>query len=217
MIGTIKYFLKFLLFRRAFSIKNKHNKTFPKNFFSLNDVEIWIGTYGPLRIIWFGMTGEKLTIWSYCSIAQNVEFLLGWNHNYKRFSTYPFGILSWAHGAWERESNTKWPIIVCDDVWLAYGCKILSGVSIWKGAIVSAFSVVTKDVPPYSIVGWVPAKILKYRFSPDIITVLQKLPPMNHISIDKLLSNYDTIVDIQSLEDIRGLDNIFLVDKNTSN
>jgi acetyltransferase-like isoleucine patch superfamily enzyme len=55
------------------------------------------------------------------------------------------------------------PIIVCDDVWVGYGVSILKGVTIGTGAIIAAGSVVTKNVPPYSIVGGVPAKIIKMR------------------------------------------------------
>lgn len=54
-------------------------------------------------------------------------------------------------------------IVIHDDVWVGGGSVILAGVTIGKGAIIAAGAVVNKDVPPYSIVGGVPAKVLKYR------------------------------------------------------
>ena len=72
-------------------------------------------------------------------------------------------------------SFSKGNIIVEDDVWIGSNCVILSGVKIGKGSIVGAGSVVTKDVEPYSIVGGSPAKLIKYRFSAEIITALNKI------------------------------------------
>ena len=73
------------------------------------------------------------------------------------------------------EAISKGDIIVDDDVWIGYGATILSGVHIGQGAVIAAGAVVTKDVPPYAIVGGVPAKVIKYRFSPEIIQQLMKL------------------------------------------
>jgi acetyltransferase-like isoleucine patch superfamily enzyme len=70
---------------------------------------------------------------------------------------------------------SKGPIIIGNDVWIATGSTVLSGVTIGNGAVVAANSVVTSDVPPYAVVGGSPAKILKYRFTPDIIAVLQEI------------------------------------------
>ena len=65
--------------------------------------------------------------------------------------------------------------ITIDDVWIGFRATILSGVHIGQGAVVAAGAVVTKDVPPYAIIGGVPAKIIKYRFSPEVIEQLLKL------------------------------------------
>jgi len=64
---------------------------------------------------------------------------------------------------------------VNDDVWIGHGSTILSGVRIGQGAVVAAGSVVTKDVPLYAIVGGVPAKVIKYRFEPEMIEQLLKV------------------------------------------
>ena len=72
-------------------------------------------------------------------------------------------------------SRSKGAIIVDDDVWIGYGATIMSGVHIGQGAVVAAGAVVTKDVPPYAIVGGVPAKVIKYRIEPEMIEELLKI------------------------------------------
>jgi acetyltransferase-like isoleucine patch superfamily enzyme len=57
--------------------------------------------------------------------------------------------------------------VIEDDVWIGHGCIIIAGVRIGRGAVVAAGTVVTKDVPPYAIVGGVPAKLIRYRFTPE--------------------------------------------------
>ena len=67
------------------------------------------------------------------------------------------------------------PIVVEDDVWIGFGAIILAGVTIGRGAIIGAGSVVNKDVPPYAIVGGVPAKVIKYRFDPATVESLLRI------------------------------------------
>lgn len=74
-----------------------------------------------------------------------------------------------------KDAFSKGDIIVDDDVWIGYGATIMSGVHIGQGAVVAAGAVVTKDVPPYAIVGGVPAKVIKYRFEPEMIEELLKV------------------------------------------
>ena len=103
----------------------------------------------------------------------------------RSLSTYPFPIFyeEWEHGIWADQAwDNKGDIVVGNDVWIGYEAVILSGVKIGDGAIVGARAVVTKDVPPYTIVGGVPAKPIRKRFPDDIIAKLLKsrwwdLPP----------------------------------------
>ena len=100
-------------------------------------------------------------IGNYISIAQNVHFLLDVEHFANHISTYPFKV-KLLHSQ-KSESFSKGDIIIDDDVWIGYGATILSGVRIGQGAVVATGAVVTSDVPPYAIVGGVPAKVIKYR------------------------------------------------------
>jgi serine acetyltransferase len=75
----------------------------------------------------------------------------------------------------ELEAVSKGDIVVGDDVWIGYGATILSGVHIGQGAVVAAGALVAKDVPPYAIVGGVPAKVIKYRFEPALIERLLEI------------------------------------------
>ena len=112
--------------------------------------------------------GAKLSIGKYCSIAVDTRFYLGGNHNYNRVTTYlpPDGI--------EIDNNspnflTKGDINVGNDVWIGDGATILSGINIGDGAIIASYSVVTKDVEPYTIVGGNPAKQIRKRFDKQTI------------------------------------------------
>ena len=75
----------------------------------------------------------------------------------------------------EAETQAKGDIIVNDDVWIGDSALILSGVEIGQGAVIAAGAVVTEDVPPYAVVGGVPARVIKYRFTDDVIKELVKI------------------------------------------
>ena len=156
----LKY-LKLYLFRKKYRRLNRHNLTQIMNFCDLSKVIVGKKTYGELHVTDFSPADTKLYIGSYCSIAPNVRFLLGGEHQIKSISTYPFKVLSFGE---VREAGSKGDIVVKDDVWIGEGAIICSGVKIGQGAIVAAGAVVTKDVEPYAIVGGNPARVIKYRF-----------------------------------------------------
>ena len=105
-------------------------------------------------------------------VAQEVMFVLDADHYVDTISTFPFKVKIMGLPI---EGISKGDIIVEDDVWIGYRSTILSGVRIGQGAVVAAGAVVTKDVPPYAIVGGVPAKVLKYRFNDELIEELKKV------------------------------------------
>ena len=109
-----------------------------------------------------------------CSIAMNCTFTLS-QHLLNRFTTGVSTTHLFKHGKGNSSSFSKGDIIIKNDVWIGVNSTILDGITIGNGAVIAAGSVVTKDVPPYAIVGGNPAKIIKYRFSKDIIDKIEKI------------------------------------------
>ncbi|WP_373246884.1 CatB-related O-acetyltransferase [Phocaeicola massiliensis] len=133
---------------------------------------------------------EKLIIGKFCSIACSTKFLFNCaNHTLKSLSTYTFPLF---YEEWELEKSnitTAWDnkgdIVIGNDVWIGYEAVIMAGVHIGDGAIIAARAVVTKDVPPYTIVGGTPAKEIRKRFDAEIIQQLLLLKWWNW-STDKI-------------------------------
>ncbi|MBV1780715.1 CatB-related O-acetyltransferase [Paeniglutamicibacter sp. ABSL32-1] len=137
-------------------------------------------TYGQEKIrlhaTWPNSKGVK--IGSFCSIAGGVQIIAGGNHRTDWVTTWPFGKLSTDKFPFDdkgQQPTSKGDVIIQNDVWLGQSCTILSGVTIGHGAVVATQAVVTKDVPPYAIVGGNPAKVLKYRFDGEAIAKLLEL------------------------------------------
>ena len=123
---------------------------------------------------------DRLVIGKFCSIACGARFLFtSANHTLSSLSTYPFPIFFEEWGLDKKEITSAWDnkgdIIIGNDVWIGYEALILSGVTIGDGAIIGARAVVTKDVPPYTIVGGVPARPLRKRFSKETVAGLLDL------------------------------------------
>lgn len=117
----------------------------------------------------YPINGDKLRIGKFCSIACGAKFLFNSaNHTLGSLSTYPFPLFyeAWEHGMSPAEAwDNKGDIVIGNDVWIGYEAVILAGVTVGDGAVIGARAVVTKDVPPYTIVGGVPAKPIRKRFS----------------------------------------------------
>jgi len=191
MLKRIVKICRLYLFRRKWRKLNKHNHTHARNIFPLELVSVGKYSYGPINIMTWGAENEKLTVGNFVSIAEDVLFILGGNHNINTFSTYPFKVM--LLGA-EREAWSKGPTVVEDDVWIGARATILSGVRIGRGAIVGAGSVVAKDVPPYAIVVGNPARVIRYRFDQDKINMLLNI---NFEKIDEkfVRENIDLLYD----------------------
>lgn len=170
LFDLIKYLKKYI-FKYKWRKNNHNNFTKVNDIFPMDMVEVGIGTYGTLNVRSWNKPDVKLIIGSYCSIARDVVFMLSGEHYYKTVSTYPFNAYYYRQA--ERKTVSKGNIIVGDDVWFGERCIILSGVTIGQGAIIGAGSIVSKDIPPYAI--YAGNRILKYRFSDDIIDKLLKL------------------------------------------
>lgn len=124
----------------------------------------------------FPFIGDKLVIGKYCAIARGAKFIMnGANHAMSGLSTYPFYIFG---NGWESAApgagDLPWKgdTTIGNDVWIGYESLVMPGVTIGDGAIVAARSVVTGDVPPYSIVGGNPAAVIRRRFPDDVVARL---------------------------------------------
>lgn len=165
--------LKLLKKRREWRKRNPHNfTTLVRSIESFDCVKVGRYTYGPISIHTAAVQ-PRIQIGDFCSIAGDVAFFTAIEHPTNHFSTYPFKVMALKSAS--REAISKGGIAVGDDVWIGYGAKIMDGVTIGRGAIVAAGAVVTSNVPPYAIVGGVPAKVLKYRFGPDLIRRLMEV------------------------------------------
>lgn len=125
----------------------------------------------------YPINGDKLTIGSFCSIACGARFLFtSANHSLSSLSTYPFPLFFEEWGVDKKDVASAWDnrgdIIIGSDVWIGYEAVVMAGVTIGDGAIIAARAVVTKDVAPYTIVGGVPAKPIRRRFSEETIAAL---------------------------------------------
>ncbi len=151
---------------------------------------------------------ERLIIGKFCSIACGTKFLLNCaNHTLRSLSTYTFPLF---YEDWNLEKSNvsdawdnKGDIVIGNDVWIGYEAIIMAGVHIGNGAIIGTRAVVTKDVPPYTIVGGIPAKPIRRRFNDNTIQKLeilkwwdwpiekirQKLPYILNCDIDNLFDN----------------------------
>lgn len=138
-------------------------------------------------------------IGKFCSIACGAKFIFNSaNHTLSSLSTYPFPIFfeEWEldvkniTNAWDNKGD----IVIGNDVWIGYEAVIMAGVTIGDGAIIGTGAVVTKDIPPYTIVGGIPVKPIRKRFKQETIDILLKIKWWNW-SDEKI---YKHILDIQN-------------------
>ena len=126
----------------------------------------------------FDFTGDKLIIGKFCQIASGVEFIMnGGNHLVDAISTFPFSIFGngWESAMEGKTFPNKGNTEIGNDVWIGYRSLIMPGVRIGDGAIIATASVVTKDIPPYSISGGNPAQLIRMRFDEKTIKKLLQI------------------------------------------
>lgn len=128
----------------------------------------------------YPINGDRLVIGKFCSIACGAKFLFtSGNHTMKSLANYTFPIFFDEWGldakdicrAWDNKGDT----VVGNDVWIGYEAVVLSGVTIGDGAVIGARAVVTRDVPPYTVVGGVPARPIRRRFDDATVERLEAL------------------------------------------
>ena len=159
-----------------FYTKDWLSKAMPKKSYVIGDY-----TYGKPLVV-DRTNNTQLVIGKFCSIAASCTFLLGAEHRSDWVTTYPFSALSRPEqGGWtggrsiQGHPASKGDIRIGNDVWIGTHAIILSGVTIGDGAVIAAGSVVTKDVPPYAIVGGNPAKLIRFRFDEPLRQALLRI------------------------------------------
>ena len=128
----------------------------------------------------YPVNGDRLKIGKFCSVSCGAKFLFtSGNHSLRSLSTYTFPIFYEQWGLDPKNIRDAWDnkgdIVIGNDVWIGYEAVILSGVTVGDGAVIGTRAVVTKDVPPYTIVGGVPARPIRRRFDPQTIARLEEL------------------------------------------
>lgn len=139
----------------------------------------------------FDFVGDKLIIGKFCMIASGVRFIMnGGNHMTESISAYPFAIFGkdWSNAMDGKSYPTKGYTIIGNDVWIGHNSTIMPGIKIGDGAIIAANSIVVKDVEPYTIVGGNPSKVIKKRFSDEVINLLLAIQWWNW-DIEKITQN----------------------------
>lgn len=152
----------------------------------------------------YDFVGDRLDIGKFCALGTGTTFIMnGANHRMDGPSTFPFPIFggAWAEhmpllGNLPSQGDTK----VGHDVWFGYKSLIMPGVTIGHGAIIASGSVVTKDVPPYAVVGGNPAQVIRYRFPEDVITRLLEISWWDW-PMEKITENVSTLMagDVKTL------------------
>ena len=154
--------------------------------------------------------GDRLIIGKFCCIASGARFIMGSaNHRMCSVTTYPFNVFG---GAWAESTPPhlsqlpfKGDTVVGSDVWLGRECTVMPGVKIGDGAIVAAYSVVTRNVDPYTVVGGNPARLLKHRFDAELTGLLEHLHDREASIRTRTAQTYRRALRILRAEDVRSI------------
>ena len=202
LLGIVKKRYKLCLHKIRWRKANPNNDTFAETMFFSDNVKVGDYTYGPLNIEHY-YPNATLSIGKYCSIAKKVTFMLGGNHGTKAITTFPFGprvYNKFGGGGGSPKWNVN--IVIEDDVWIGYDALILPGVTIGRGSIIGARSVVTKDILPYSV--YAGTRIVKSRFSDKIIEKLMRIDysKVNHTQKDLFMEDWQTEINEDNIDEI---------------
>jgi acetyltransferase-like isoleucine patch superfamily enzyme len=195
----MKTLIQNLIFKLYKIVKAQVRSKTNRNLVNRGLLKIGKYSYGvdPLLIDIYRGSESKLIIGNYSSISKGVRFITGGNHQKSWVSTSPLHIQFKLPEAYQNGlPYSNGDIKIGNDVWIGTNCTILSGVEICDGAIVYAGSLVTKSIPPYSLMAGVPAKLIGQRFDDKTIVELLKIKWWNWedekvISAAPILSSHD--------------------------
>jgi acetyltransferase-like isoleucine patch superfamily enzyme len=148
----------------------------PKTFAAPGVITAGRHTYGiNSQTVLYATEDARLTIGAFCSLAAGVKILCDGQHDTEAATTFPIEPRLLKRPLSRPNAGRKRGVVIGNDVWIGMDAVILPGVAIGDGAVIGANAVVTKDVPPYAVVGGVPAKVMRYRFPKDTIARLLAL------------------------------------------
>lgn len=162
----------------------------------------------------YSFGNKNLRIGKFCSIGFGTQFISPYaNHQMHSFTTYPFWhVFSNKDNIepWLEDAESKGDTIVGNDVWFGRESIIMPGITIGDGAVIAAHAVITQDVPAYAIVAGNPARVIKYRFSNEIISELLKIQWWNW-DLDKIIRHHRVLMR-GNIEQLRSVANINSLD-----
>lgn len=156
----------------TFTYLNELLKDEFKHMISIGDY-----TYGEIPNIRYWGGEYRLHIGKFCSIADNLKIFLGGNHQIYSITTYPLQLIfgEFNNGEIKKKQRKKNFVNIGNDIWIGSNVTILSGVTLGDGCIIGAGTLVSKDVPSYSIFCGNPGRVVKYRFDQEIIKMLLEI------------------------------------------
>ena len=192
---------------------------FLKNVINEHSIQIGDFTYAHVdsmeedkilkSLVPYSFGNKSLMIGKFCSIGFGVQFISPYaNHQIHSFTTYPFWhVFSNKNNIepWLEEAELKGDTSVGNDVWFGREAMVMPGVVIGDGAVIAARALVTQDVPPYGIVGGNPAKMIRYRFSNEVIDELLKIQWWNW-DLAKIIRHHSILMG-DDIEQLRAIAN----------
>ena len=186
----MKEFLKPFIYR-LIQFGNSYKP--PNRYMADGTLTIGEHTYGIPIIIKHSGDQNRVIIGKFCSIADEVTIFAGGNHRIDWVSTYPLRAMFDLPGKYhDGHPASNGDVNIGSDVWIGYGATILSGVKIGHGAVIGARSLVSKDVPPYTIAAGNPAILIRERFNQTQIAKLLEIAWWDW-SLEKILSFIDLL------------------------